>query len=129
MSYRTTRLALEKSLTSPTTTIPPEVYEYRYVKLKIRADSVVSELWVYIGRERDYLLIPGLYCNCKVFTLKTIINKTETHCKHQLGVYAAIAMQKYVEVELSIDEAYTVISEVLNKGFTVFLRRKLVARK
>jgi len=38
-------------------------------------------------------------------------------------------MQKYVEVELSIDEAYTVISEVLNKGFTVFLRRKLVARK
>jgi predicted nucleic acid-binding Zn finger protein len=128
LSFRATRRALEEVVEKGVHPAPPEVFELRYVKASIRINGVGLELWFYMGRERDYVLIPGVYCSCRDFTLRTIINKTSSFCKHQVGLYSALARGRYVELDLSMDEAYVVVRELLDKGLSLALRRRISRR-
>ena len=105
----------------------PGVYELRYIKLNLHTDDFnpKGELWLYLGREYDYLIIPGAYCSCRDYIIRTIINKTSRYCKHQVGVYLALKKNKYLTLNTTLEEAYQIIREILERGFSLLVRKKL----
>lgn len=125
MSVNSTRRELEKLLATGKYGIPSSVYELRYVKINVTIDKHSYEIWVYMGEERDYLLLPGVFCSCKDFILRTILNKASSYCKHQLGVYVALSRKKYIELNVYPEELYGIIQDILERGFSIHLRRKL----
>ncbi|MEM0001442.1 MAG: SWIM zinc finger family protein [Desulfurococcaceae archaeon] len=125
MSVNLTRKELEEIIATSSYKIPSTVFELRYIKLNIMVNENRGEIWIYAGRERDYILLPGVFCSCKDFILRTVINKTSKYCKHQLGVYIAISRKKYVELNVKLEEAYVIMQEILDKGFSISLRRMI----
>jgi predicted nucleic acid-binding Zn finger protein len=125
LAFKITREAIVRGLESDTARVLSDVLEYRFVKVNTKLDSEERAIWIYAGRQRDYVLVPGLFCSCKDFTLRTVISRTSNYCKHQLGLYVAISRKRYLELTISPNEAYTIIMEVIDKGFSPLLRRKL----
>jgi predicted nucleic acid-binding Zn finger protein len=125
LAFKITREAIIRGLGSDIARVLPDVLEYRFVKVNIKLDNEERAIWIYTGRQRDYVLVPGLFCSCKDFTLRTIIGRTSNYCKHQLGLYVAISRKKYLELTMLPNEAYTVIMEVIDKGFSPLLRKKM----
>ncbi|MEM4717951.1 MAG: hypothetical protein QXE81_04225 [Desulfurococcaceae archaeon] len=128
MSVHNTRKELDLVLGKGSYRIPSEVYEFRYARINVAINNKIKSLWIFIGRERDYLLIPGVFCNCKDFIFRTVINKTSKFCKHQLGLHIAIYKKKYVEINLDPQRLYIIMSEILSRGFSIELR-KVLSRK
>jgi predicted nucleic acid-binding Zn finger protein len=107
-----------------------DVYESKFIELRASLDKsgYSWSLWVYAGRERDHVLVPYMYCSCMDFLIRTIFTKTRTHCKHQLGLLVAMKRKMYRSLSVTIEELYTIVNEVLEKGFSPTLRRKLYHR-
>jgi len=124
LSVRETKNALARLLERESESIMPAVYELRFIKLAIRVGSYTQSLWVYLGRESDYLIIPGVFCSCKDFIMRTVINKTSSYCKHQAGVYMASKRNKYLTLSVTPEEAYDIVFEILNEGMSLKLRRR-----
>lgn len=127
MTVQLTKKELERVLERELHQIPPGVYELRYVKISVLVNNNTSILWVYRGKESDYLIIPGVFCSCKDFILRTIINKTSRYCKHQLGVYVAMSKNKYLSIDANLEEVFAILKEILDRGFSPTLRRKISA--
>jgi predicted nucleic acid-binding Zn finger protein len=125
LAFKITREAIIRGLGSDVARVLPDVLEYRFVKVNIKLDNEERAIWIYTGRQRDYVLVPGLFCSCKDFTLRTIIGRISNYCKHQLGLYIAISRKKYLELTMLPNEAYTIIMEVVDKGFSPLLRKKM----
>ena len=105
--------------------IVPKVYETNFVKLNIHFENTTRDLWVYLGKSNDYLIIPGVFCSCMDFIIRTVVNKASSYCKHQAGIYLAMNKNKYSVLDVDLKEAIIIIDEILNKGISVTLRRKL----
>jgi len=101
------------------------IYELRFVRLQIHVNGHAGAIWVYLGRNSDYVIIPGVFCSCKDYVIRTIINKTSSFCKHQAGLYIALKESKYVVVNVDFEEAYRIIQEIIDKGISQSLRKKL----
>lgn len=125
MSIHETMKELESAINSSSSKVFSEVYGYRYVKINVRMDSALRDFWVYMGRERDYLLIPGVYCSCKDFLLRTVINKTSKYCKHLLGLHVSMKKGKYLEVEIDVERFLRIVHEIIKKRFSLELRRSI----
>lgn len=125
MSVYETIKELEEVVDRSSSRVLSEVYEYRYVKIHIVANTMRKDIWVYMGRERDYLLVPGAYCSCKDFLLRTVINKTSKYCKHLLGLHVSMKMNKYLEVSVDLERFLKISHEIIEKGFSIELRRAL----
>ncbi|MEM4481200.1 MAG: SWIM zinc finger family protein [Desulfurococcaceae archaeon] len=126
MSVQSTREALSAPLEEEVAQMTPSVYEMRFVRLDIRDDSLVRSVWAYLGKRADNLNKPGAFCSCRDFTIRTIVNKKSKYCKHQVGVYTAIKFGKFTALSANIEEALTIVQELLDKGFSISLRRKLI---
>ncbi|MEM1515058.1 MAG: hypothetical protein QXH24_03295 [Candidatus Bathyarchaeia archaeon] len=62
-------------------------------------------IWIVIGRERDYLIMPdAVFCSCDDFYFHVMSQKTYL-CYHLIGQKIAEALGKYDVIEES-DEAY-----------------------
>lgn len=103
--------------------LAPLAYTYRFVRLTT-ADKA-SDLWVYMGPQRDYVVIPGTYCSCMDFTIRVISQGVSPYCKHLLALEVARTRGKYREVRVSETEAVKVIGEALSRGFSKTLREIL----
>jgi predicted nucleic acid-binding Zn finger protein len=104
-----------------------DVYGGRFVELKASLSGLKDtwSLWVYTGRERDYLLIPYTYCSCMDFLIRTVSMKTRTHCKHQVGLLIAMKKRLFKTINVTLEELYVIVTEILESGFSATLRRKL----
>jgi len=103
------------------------VHEGRFVELKAVLTNTTSSwsMWVYMGRERDYVLIPYIYCSCMDYLVRTVFLKTRSYCKHQLGLLVAIRRGLFKTTAVTLEDLYTIVDEVIERGFSVTLRRKL----
>ncbi|MCD6509778.1 MAG: hypothetical protein J7L11_05255 [Thermoprotei archaeon] len=62
-------------------------------------------IWIVEGHERDYLVIPFIYCDCEDFYLNVVIRRKDDICYHMLAQALADALGSYTLVELP-DELY-----------------------
>lgn len=121
-----TRKELDEVIKKDVAGYPLEISEYRFIKIKLSHGGNSSVLWVYEGRERDYILIPGAFCSCKDFILRTIMSKKSRYCKHLLGVHIAINRGKYMSIDMDPGEGFSIIREILDQGISRTLRKKML---
>ncbi len=63
------------------------------------------EVWIVVGRTRDYQVIPRLYCMCDDFYLNVVIRRSDPLCYHMLAQILAETTHKFDEISES-DEKY-----------------------
>ena len=57
------------------------------------------ELWIVVGRTRDYLVLPHLYCMCDNFYLNVVIRRSDSACYHIIAQMLAEATSKFDKIE------------------------------
>lgn len=62
-------------------------------------------VWIVESLERDYMVIPLIYCDCEDFYLNVVLRRLIDVCYHLLAQALAEAIGKYEIVELP-DELY-----------------------
>ncbi len=56
------------------------------------------EVWIVVGRTRDYQVVPRLYCMCDDFYLNVVIRRSDPLCYHMLAQMLAEATHKFDEI-------------------------------
>lgn len=85
--------------------------------------SLTGGIWVYHGVASDYVILRKLYCSCKGFQFS--LSRGLPLCKHLLGLEAAIARGSYKKLELEPRKVAKIVSECLEAGLSITLRRLL----
>ena len=95
--------------------------------IKFKTNNLATEYWGYLGKERDYILIPCLYCSCPDFIINVLSKRIRDFCYHLVAL--EIARKKHMYRELSINERdlIIVIFEIITRSFSPYLR-KLIYR-
>jgi len=52
-------------------------------------------VWIVVGREREYFVIPGLYCQCDEFYINVVIRRKSDLCYHLLAQAISEKIGKY----------------------------------
>ncbi len=66
--------------------------------------------WIVIGRSKDYLIKPKLYCPCEDFYLNVVVRKNAKMCYHLLSQVLAENLEYYEKITVE-DARY---DELLN---------------
>ncbi|NOZ88474.1 MAG: metal-binding protein [Crenarchaeota archaeon] len=85
------------------------------------------ELWAAMGREADYILVPGTYCSCPHFRYRVAPGETVEPCYHLVALEIARRTGRFHDLSetLSPEEVEAVVAEVLAHGRSPLLRRLL----
>jgi len=60
--------------------------------------------WIVVGREKDYWVIPRLYCSCDDFYINVISRRSASFCYHLLAQAIAEKTGKYDVFNVSDEE-------------------------
>ncbi|MDI9643768.1 MAG: hypothetical protein QFX35_00950 [Candidatus Verstraetearchaeota archaeon] len=52
-------------------------------------------VWIVVGKEREYQVIPKLYCQCDDFYINVVIRRKATACYHLIAQEIAESQGKY----------------------------------
>jgi predicted nucleic acid-binding Zn finger protein len=63
------------------------------------------EVWIVVGRTRDYQVLPHLYCMCDDFYLNVVIRRSDSACYHIIAQMLAEATSKFDKIA-EHDEKY-----------------------
>ena len=97
----------------------------RFIKLKIK--NLRIEYWGYMGKERDYLLIPCLYCSCPDFTINVLSKRIRDFCYHLVALELARRKHMYKELFIDSKDLVIIVFEIITRSFSPYLR-KLIYR-
>lgn len=75
------------------------------------------------GRRGYYVVLPGLYCSCKEFEINVLMRKSKGACYHLALVDEAIRQGRVKELRVGLEEAVTILIEVLETSDSMLLRR------
>jgi len=42
-------------------------------------------MWIVVGREQDYMVLPGLYCQCDDFYINVVVKRKASACYHLIA--------------------------------------------
>lgn len=106
------------SYTSSLAENPPEraidaVAERRLMKLFCRKGADTVELYVFYGKDRSYILVPGMFCSCKDFELNVILRGVKGACYHLVSLEMARARNVLRVHEVGCETLKTVALELL----------------
>ena len=99
----------------------------KLTKIYINKDGRIFKypIMIYVGTKRDHIIIPGIYCTCKDYTIHTMSKKRSYGCIH---VYASVLAEKerlYRKISISLNDLYNIIIEILEHDFSRTIRRIL----
>ena len=57
------------------------------------------QVWIVVGRTRDYQVIPRLFCMCDDFYLNVVVRGSDPLCYHILAQMIAEVTQKFDKIE------------------------------
>ena len=80
------------------------LHEKRVVKLV--SDNVC--LWVFNGKERDYVIIPRTYCSCKDFEFNVVMRSIRKSCYHLVTQYLAELTSSFKELRIDAETLYDI---------------------
>ncbi len=69
-------------------------------------------IWTASGTETEYIIYPKLYCSCKFFYKRVIIDKEKICCKHILSQIICEALNEYKVLELKDNEFINLINDL-----------------
>lgn len=103
-----------------------DLYSKRFVKLLVNYgdSSWDPNIWVYTGVDRDYVIIPRIYCSCTSFAIE-VLSGRKRYCKHLIYQLASYSNKNYRILIVSDETLYKVISEIMDLEKSVTLRRIL----
>lgn len=58
-------------------------------------------VWIVVGKEREYRVIPHFYCQCDDFYINVVIRRKTTACYHLMAQELAEKRQKYETYEVT----------------------------
>lgn len=69
-------------------------------------------LWIVVGRQKDYLIYPDMYCSCSDFYLNSVVRKKVDACYHILARILAEFLGFYDVLYASDDEYVSLFNEL-----------------
>ena len=85
---------------------------------------------LFLGEERDHILLPYTFCNCMDFLLNSIIRRKKEYCYHLLSY--CIQNEKEGIKKIDLNNKYSlirIIKEVVEKGKSPLIRKVLSESK
>ncbi len=94
------------------------VVEGRVIKVVFEPSGEV--LWLVYGRKFKnlYIVIPGLYCSCKGFTMNVILRRISKYCYHIRARDIAEEKGVYVERRLKDRDKPAFLRKIFSKMLT-----------
>ncbi|RLG45818.1 MAG: hypothetical protein DRN81_00050 [Thermoproteota archaeon] len=71
-------------------------------------------LWVVVGKERDYLVLPNIYCSCEDFYVRVVSRMEKKYCIHLIAQKIAEEDKKYDVYRLDRKELRKIIDYLLS---------------
>jgi predicted nucleic acid-binding Zn finger protein len=125
LDYREVPEAISKVLLEPPEKALEAVHERRVVRLRCRGGGEGIELYVFHGRERDYLVFPRRFCTCKDFELNVVVRRAKGTCYHLVAYELAVARNSLRDVEVECETLLNIALEVLLTQRSPTLQRLL----
>lgn len=105
------------------------MYLKMLVKIIVKNHVEQKGYWIFHGRERDYMIIPGILCTCKDFLIHVVSQQTKRACYHLEAQALAEQTGKYLTLYLDEQTMNTILIEILKNEYSPTLRRILISRK
>jgi predicted nucleic acid-binding Zn finger protein len=99
-----------------------EALHYKRI-IKLSSDEVV--IWVFYGKERDYLIVPKIYCSCMDFELNVIFRGVKKSCYHIITQHIAESNGFFRDLRVSSELINDILVEILYIGRSPTLRKIL----
>ncbi|MEM0355194.1 MAG: hypothetical protein QXT88_03895 [Desulfurococcaceae archaeon] len=103
-----------------------EFFSRRFVKLVIDSDRDFwkPDIWVYTGVDKDYVVLPRLYCSCTSFAVE-VISGRKSYCKHLVYQLISETSGNYRVLYVDYETLYSVLKEIMDLNISTSLRRIL----
>jgi len=94
------------------------VAEKRVIKVVFEPSGQI--FWLVYGHKFKnlYLVIPGLYCSCKGFTMNVILRRVSEYCYHIRARELAGEKGLYIEKRMSDKEKLNFLKKIFSKMLT-----------
>jgi len=125
LDYRGVPEAVSRVLLEPPEKALEAVQERRVVRLRCRGSEEGVELYVFHGRDRDYLVFPRRFCTCKDFELNVVVRRAKGTCYHLVACELAVARNSLRDVEVGCETLFDIALEVLLTQRSPTLQRLL----
>ncbi|ABM80933.1 hypothetical protein [Hyperthermus butylicus] len=114
---------LRRAIESPSPEARAAQGELRVVRLA----RMPVELWVVLGRESDYLVVPGTYCSCPHFMIHVLGMGQLEPCYHLVAVELARRTGRFHDLSETLlpEKLADIVLEIVAGARTVTLRRIL----
>ncbi|MCX8195899.1 MAG: hypothetical protein N3F67_02320 [Acidilobaceae archaeon] len=97
--------------------------EAKGIARRVVALNAARGLWAYVGAERDYFMIDGLYCSCSSFAHSL---PERAGCVHLAALRLAKGSGRFRDLRMGEEEVRRVIWEIISVGLSVTLRKNLL---
>lgn len=93
----------------------------------VRVQRFPVELWVALGKESDYILVPYMFCSCPHFTIRITGGVNLEPCYHLVAAHIALSTGRFHDLSeaLSPDDVEAILLEILTYGRSTLLRKVL----
>jgi predicted nucleic acid-binding Zn finger protein len=93
----------------------------------VRVQRFPVELWVALGKESDYILVPYMFCSCPHFTIRVTGGVNLEPCYHLVATHIALSTGRFHDLSeaLSPDDVEAILLEILTYGRSTLLRKVL----
>jgi len=126
LDYRGVPGAVSRMLVEPPGRALEAALERRVVRLRCKEDEEGVELYVFHGKDRDYLVFPGRFCTCKDFELNVVIRRAKGACYHLVAYEISRARNSLRDVKVTCEVLFNVVLEVLLTQKSPTLQRLLL---
>ncbi|MEM4518880.1 MAG: hypothetical protein QXD94_00355 [Sulfolobales archaeon] len=124
VNYRSVKGFLESS--NHLSDLHNRVKEALYEKRVFRLVCSGKYLWVFSSRDRDYLIIPKIYCSCVDFELNVIVRGSKKYCYHLITQYIAESKGMFKELTVSNELLNDIFIELIYIGRSNALRKLMM---
>jgi len=107
----------------PSEKVIDAVMEKRLLKLYCKKGVDIVELYVFHGRDRSYILFPGMYCSCKNFELDVVVRGRRGSCYHLVALEIAKKQGKLKVFEVTCETLKSIALELLLREDSALLRK------
>jgi predicted nucleic acid-binding Zn finger protein len=126
MGYKGIREYIESVKNRPPERVREALVNRRVIKVS-NADG--KTLWAFRGKQRDYFIIPGLFCTCKDFEINVVMRKLRGCCYHLISADLAVERGEFREISVDNDLFFNILYELIINGVSPSLRKALSSIK
>ncbi len=87
------------------------------------------KLYFFRGRERDYLIVPGLYCSCRDFQFNVVLRGRRPSCYHLVVAEVLRREGRLRELKMGYEDIVNTVFEILYEGRSSILRKLMLRRQ